>query len=285
MSGLKNNLDLFSKSIFHWLNYENSVCKTNLLVELSVRFPLAEYIERKLKSNVELEFKHPYYAQYNLSKKIDFKIGNGPFDYIELKYLGQSTADKSERFRYLADLIRLAYVSEGNDEAYFLLCGGKNEYLNNFRYTIDEVNEKIPEEGVNDRKVKHKVYSKWFATEKINESKSFVPAEFQEFFKDYNDNYKEALPTFKIVTKLVGREYQEDCGVVVFIWLVTKEQVQYREWSVDELNQIRSLNLNNAKSTIDKKLSKLCKDQNRKKWEIVIKLRELGKDVVKLVSE
>ncbi len=103
-----------ARSIYYWLNYVETVSKSQLLLESSVRYPLAEYIERQVRAIVSLEVPHPLFSGHNLDfvYKKDKNQRN-----IELKYLHEYSNDTNERQRIFNDLIRLAVLK---DNGYFI---------------------------------------------------------------------------------------------------------------------------------------------------------------------
>lgn len=183
------------EAIYSWLNYISYTSDSNVLAESSVRYPLAEFIERRLQKPVTLEFNHPCVPQPPTGHKrcIDFvfsKIGENIVNakkneigeervYIELKYVSKSYKDSNEIQRVFNDLVRLALVSTETNECYFILCGGNEDFCQ-FVKGSPEV-----ENGSDGPKLKQYIgnetqeeirsdYAKWLYLEKTEENEAIM---------------------------------------------------------------------------------------------------------------
>lgn len=204
---MATNVKVISRCIYSWLNYLQSVSKSDLLLESSVRFPIAECIERRFGKEVKLECKYPEDGMFQ-GHKLDFRyVDNDITCNIELKFLGDYTDVKGERTRYLSDLIRLASISETKTECYFILAGGLANYNSNFNTTPIEVkNKKIPD-GSKRRDPKSSVFRNWFP----EECGSQKDINLDDYKGDYNDGFRKIygndLPSWRIGVQLVAKEH------------------------------------------------------------------------------
>lgn len=195
---------LLGNAILYWLNYVAITSENaDILAESSVRYPLAEYIERRIKKDVALEYNHPL----NTRKRIDFmfprdkdeqapKIGSGR-TYIELKYARKNTAQNNEIQRIFDDLARLSLVSE-NNACYFIMCGSTTNFQCyfegkgiNYEEIISSGKIILPEYSTgNNRGAKSGTdYQRWFEFEFGNGGK-IIDMNLQEN-KKFADDFKE----------------------------------------------------------------------------------------------
>ena len=222
---MTTNIKVISRCIYSWLNYLQSVSKSKLLLESSVRFPLAECIERQFGKEVSLECDYPKDGLFE-GHKLDFCfLSNDVTNNIELKFLNDNTDAKNERIRYLSDLIRLASLSGEHTSNYFILAGSITDYEFHFHNEPATItNKKIPD-GVSQRTPKRKVFAKWFPEvygSVAEVSLSDFKAEYNESFKKI---YRKDLPDWVISVELVAKESNENYPEVVFIWKVSKKVI------------------------------------------------------------
>lgn len=210
-----------AKCIFYWLNYNSSVSRSQQLIESSIRFPLVECIERLGKS-VKLEVPHPYFEGH----KLDFQIIDGEStSSIELKFLNPQTADKGERSRYLADLIRLASIDKEGSTNYFIVCGSTYNYKQLFKVAPFEITNKLIPDNSVDRKEKvpkNIDFANWLPTSDLEEEKQFIPAQYDKYSSWFHEKYKNNLPEYTISVKLIAKEEIINSGYIVLIWNVKK---------------------------------------------------------------
>lgn len=209
-------LENLAQSIYYWLNYNNTVSKSSILIESSVRYPLAECIERRIGTKVDLEVDHKVFD----GLKVDFYYKYHKEHYIELKYLHDYSNNAHERKRYFDDLIRLATL-EG--ENYFILCGSREYLENRIKRFLPPI--KNPKDMSEKREAKETDFPKWLAFDKLYEPQTFCPTDFWDYVggtKSQNDSDRKIPNTIKAVrTLLVAKQDDEDKGSqVVYIWEV-----------------------------------------------------------------
>lgn len=138
------DLSKFAKAVNYYLSYIELVAvpdsdkdkdsRPHFITESAVRFPLAEYLERRLNvSDLELEFPYPKMK----SKRCDFKFSiKGSNDLVEeclaeIKYV-KSTIDLQDFFD---DLMRLHFARkyEPKTKTFFIVCGKTSDFTQFFK--------------------------------------------------------------------------------------------------------------------------------------------------------
>lgn len=255
--------DQLGEAIFSWLNYMSYTADSNVLAESSVRYPLAEYIERKLHKKVLLEFKHPVVPQPDKGhpRMIDFvfskndetineTIGDNRI-YMELKYLNSRYQNSNEQQRVFNDIVRLALVSTPTNECYFILCGPTDDFETYIKGEASiQINNNKPTYQVSlgkgcknsgRRKKKPTVYSKWFGFKndgkwkiiKKPKTQTNLKKYFNDFDREYNYNGAQKISSpitipNTISTKLVYLMPDKTRSIIkksmtVAIWQVCKQ--------------------------------------------------------------
>lgn len=208
---------ILAQSIFYWLNYNNTVSKTYILLESSVRFPLAECLERRIGAKVELEVDHLLYS----GLKVDFRYTlNNKSHYIELKFLHDYSNSTQEQKRYFDDLVRLAILGGNN---YFILCGSREYLENRIKRYLPAV--KSPDEIQKPRTPKDTVYPHWLNFIDINSDHRFIPTEFYNYVgsQKHETDAERQIPSWmsEIRTVLIAKQDDESKGSqVVYVWKV-----------------------------------------------------------------
>lgn len=224
-----------ANAIFHWMNYVCSCGNANIIEEHSIRYPLAEFFERKHKAEVSLEQsvkdlkKKRYDFFYRLSSGENNKELQG---FIEVKLLKDKTSSEQEINRFFADLVRLA-IAEG-DNNYFILFGDRKCLSPHFKHFGDKSKckelAKLRLSGKPEEYEPFSIYSEWFALE-INKQWEFNADNYQsqkDFFCkshcDENDNPIN-IDGMKVQTKLMAVVPNSDftSPQVVYIWKVCKK--------------------------------------------------------------
>ena len=129
-------LKLMADIILHNLSYINGVSRTSVISESAIKYPLIEYVERRLKvSKVLLEYSHPIYKYRRCDMYIEHNESENPEDVkssvLEFKYIRENTHNEFQS--YFDDLIRLRNILKTNRKAYFIVCGEKMLFNNQFR--------------------------------------------------------------------------------------------------------------------------------------------------------
>lgn len=226
-----------ARCIYHWLNYKDSTCKTSLLAESSIRYPLAEFLERKLSANVVLEENHPLFKKRRFDFSYDHKLnGKKRKGFIEIKVVRKNTKEESEIQRIFNDLMRLAYCSTSNYN-YFILCGKTTDFNCFFKNeltktsSIDEILRRTPSE----HQSASGIYSNWFAFERGCE-KSFKPSAFPQhevFYRKYcwRENVEQHnLSSIKTtLIESLPRGFETNKSQCVYVWRVKGVKLHKRE--------------------------------------------------------
>ena len=211
-----------AKCIFYWLNYHSSVSNSDVLLESAVRFPLAEFIERRLQVPVVLESRHPDFDRL----RVDFCYSvNGVKRNIELKFLHDYSDREAEFKRFFDDIVRLALLDGTN---YFILCGSQSLYRSKIlkeQMTFQE--KRIPIDG-EQRIVKRSRFEAILALAKEGCVAEFNPHDMYGYIGEAKNEYKQSrqIPQElqNVHTQLVAKEDTEVEGSqVVYIWRITRK--------------------------------------------------------------
>ncbi len=210
----QTEIQLLARSIFHWLNYVETVSKSQLLLESSVRYPLAEYIERQVQAEVTLEEPHPRFDGHFLDfvYKKNKRLRN-----IELKFLHEYSNDTNERQRIFNDLIRLSVLK---DKGYFILCGNKVDFNNIIAYTPEVIDGKNMPDGRVVRSKRRNDFSKWLPLEYNKEPLSFQTASFPRYIQRFSNYYNSFPDELEVVNVQLAAKCDRDASQVVYIWRV-----------------------------------------------------------------
>ena len=140
------DLSRFTYAVNYYLSYIELVAvpdsdkkadaRPHFITESAVRFPLAEYLERRLNvSDLELEYK---YLQLE-PKRCDFKFtikraGGSNYDrcLAELKYVKSSISLQD----YFDDIMRLHFAREYDEpgtKTFFIVCGKTSDFTHYFK--------------------------------------------------------------------------------------------------------------------------------------------------------
>ena len=152
---MRDNGDIknLASAVRYWLSYWDTVSRSNILQEGSLRYSISEVIERKYNGLCVLELPHPCFKNRNIditwgddinddaileefTKRVERKANNQltkeidklyqNSDVIECKIVTKHTKYKSEIQRIFNDLCRLYFfkLRYPNRRAFFLLEGG-----------------------------------------------------------------------------------------------------------------------------------------------------------------
>lgn len=127
----KFDIESLALSIKAWLDYYMSVNQEYALSESTLHYPICNYLAQ-FSGKVILE--EPLLI-FNGNKSCDVYFGKKRKKcYIELKYAQKDyTSTSSELLRIFEDLLRLKTMSLGqNVKCYFIICGPKNAFKNDF---------------------------------------------------------------------------------------------------------------------------------------------------------
>ncbi|MBQ6722963.1 MAG: hypothetical protein IJQ84_00400 [Paludibacteraceae bacterium] len=132
-----------AKTVYYWLNYINSVSRTELLLESSLRYPISEFTERRLHQNCFLEIQHPHFE----TRPMDFvwleNVNIANFDpkifckgafVMECKCAAYGMNTPHQRQEIFDDLCRLYFVLNNCPTAHalFMMAGEKKPFTKQF---------------------------------------------------------------------------------------------------------------------------------------------------------
>lgn len=211
-----------AKSIYYWLNYQKSVSRSDILLESAIRFPLAEFIERRCKVVVDLETHHPDFDRL----RMDFSYLLGKQKrHIEVKFLHDYSNREAEFKRFFDDLVRLALLDGVN---YFILCGPRELYHDKIlkeRRLIEK--NKIPLDG-DKRPVEDSVdynFEEILPLYDLGDDVDFNPFEYYNYVGP-RDIQNRQIPDklSNVHVCLVAKEDDDNEGSqVVYIWRITQQ--------------------------------------------------------------
>jgi hypothetical protein len=233
-----------------WMSYTSAVGRSYVLAESSIKFPLAEYLERSNLKEIKLEFSHPKLSSRRFDLHFeDFKDNKTA---IEFKFIKNgSTRDTSEKKRVFNDLMRLYLYLDNNEKGYFLICGAQQDFSKDF-YRLLSKPPKSTEENpyiTPDTEVKKSLktepegfYSKWFSFDNEDPDIEIAPtvgedeygkiyksflSEYGEIFKETTGNELHLPEKFKTRLLFLSQEIEHENEFYqpanIGIWEVTKE--------------------------------------------------------------
>lgn len=249
---LEANIEDLAHAVSLWLNYQTTVSSSaNLLHEASFRYPVAEYLERKVHSVLELEEKHPIFE----NRPTDFQWKqNGKNYYLECKYVKYGYTNKIQEFqRYIDDICRLYYciTNDETDMCYFLVCGKKEDVEKCF---VESKLEESDDANKNERNINKSRYNNIldfnsggvkeisFDSRLLDVDADILPEEGMRIFmnkayRKFMDDYKSNLPANNnnnanlfeesISLRLINRyKALDDELQYVYIWQVQRGKIE-----------------------------------------------------------
>lgn len=129
------DLAKMSQAIKLRLSYYEAISYAKVLAESSIRYPVAEYLERRLSyKNLVLEYSNPIFQR----KRCDLYVEKGADANVErivfeFKYVRDTTAGLFQD--YFDDLLRLHYLHNYGMQTLFIVCGSTLNFNCQFRST------------------------------------------------------------------------------------------------------------------------------------------------------
>ena len=123
-------LATLSQAVFLRLSYFQAISYANILAESSIRYPVAEYLERRLFCDrMVLEFSNPIFKK----RRCDLYVEKGAADkaIFEFKYVRDNTSYEFQD--YFDDILRLHYLHLIGIQSLFVVCGDALNFNNQFR--------------------------------------------------------------------------------------------------------------------------------------------------------
>lgn len=120
---------LLSQAINLRLSYYETTSFANILAESSIRYPVAEYLERRLSyKNIVLEYTNPTFKRRRCDLYVERK---GQKTIFEFKYVRDNTSYEFQD--YFDDILRLHYLHLMGIQSLFIVCGDTLNFNNQFR--------------------------------------------------------------------------------------------------------------------------------------------------------
>lgn len=214
-------------AVYHWSNYVRACGNVDVLEEKSIRYPLAEYLERKHNADVELEAK---YDEFPGKRMVDFKYeipsedNQPPFKkgLIEVKYLSKYFKYDKEIQRVFNDIVRLA-IGDGSDNL-FVMFGDSLLFETAIKRSDLKFKEAVKvRDGSKGESPASGIYSYWFSF-KPNGKMTFNVDEFPYQRDIFIESYHKNIQGYKLETELMARRpiSKEKSPIIVYIWKVKR---------------------------------------------------------------
>jgi len=244
------NVIQLANAVQWWMSYVSAVGRSYVLAESSIKFPLAEYLERSNLKEIKLEYTHP--KLLNRRFDLHFEDSKNTKTAIEFKFIKNgSTRETSEKKRVFYDLMRLDLYLDNNKKGYFLICGAQSDFSTDFYRLLSKPSNTsdnnlfiTPDTKVKTtKKLKSEgFYSKWFSFNIKKPEKEILlqvkSGEYQEIYQSFLDEYKDifkkstqnelSLP-YSLTTKLlyISQEYKNEDRfyqpATIGIWEIIKK--------------------------------------------------------------
>jgi len=179
-------------SATYYLSYQDRIGRNFMIDESSLKYPIADYLtglEFPL-SSIKLEYVHPEFLKRSIDLVTTDATGDIIYNAFEFKRAKNSTKYESEQNRIFHDLMRLHLISELGGNAYFLMAGPLEDFIQNFQ-SIPTTrptgnSKKLPDpEGI---------FTEWFKYE-VGKEQMFVVKkasnpDYVKIYQSYLDEYK-----------------------------------------------------------------------------------------------
>lgn len=117
------------------LSYYEAISYAKVLAESSIRYPVVEYLERRLSyKNLVLEFSNPTFLRRRCDLYVERGTGVQKEKIVfEFKYVRDTTSGLFQD--YFDDILRLHYLHNVGMQALFIVCGSTLDFNTQFRST------------------------------------------------------------------------------------------------------------------------------------------------------
>lgn len=186
-----NDVELakMSQAIKLRLSYYEAISYAKVLAESSIRYPVAEYLERRLSyKNLELEYSNPIF----LRKRCDLYVERGAGANMEkivfeFKYVRDTTSGLFQD--YFDDILRLHYLHNDGMQALFIVCGNTLNFNTQFRSTkkrttLHSTKKRLPSG----------LFSQCLSFSSKNPIKTVSTSKYKKYYGEFCKTYSFRLP-------------------------------------------------------------------------------------------
>lgn len=159
-----------------------SVSKTEILAESSIRYPLLEYVERRRPDlTAQLEYKHQTFLRKRCDLLLEDKNDKSVF---EFKYVNDRTRNLFQD--YFDDILRLHYMSIKGYKSYFIVCGNSFNFNTEFRSVIPKASKILSKK----KRSPKGIFSQCLSFNTKNTIKSIkTKGKLNKYYQDFQINY------------------------------------------------------------------------------------------------
>lgn len=173
-----------SQAIKLRLSYYEAISYAKVLAESSIRYPVAEYLERRLSyKNLVLEYSNPIFQR----KRCDLCVEKGAGANLErivfeFKYVRDTTAGLFQD--YFDDILRLHYLHNDGMQALFVVCGNTLNFNSQFRRTKSQTTQLSNKKGLPSG-----LFSQCVSFSIGRPVKAFSTAKYRKYYQEFCKNY------------------------------------------------------------------------------------------------
>lgn len=178
------DLAKMSQAIKLKLSYYEAISYAKVLAESSIRYPVVEYLERRLSyKNLVLEYSNPIFQRKRCDLYVEKDVGfNIEKIVFEFKYVRDTTASLFQD--YFDDILRLHYLHNDGMQTLFIVCGSTLNFNSQFRSTKNRTIQLS-----NKRGRPFGLFSQCLSFSNRQPIKSFSTNKYQQYYIEFCDNY------------------------------------------------------------------------------------------------
>lgn len=186
-----SDIDLakMSQAIKLRLSYYEAISYAKVLAESSIRYPVAEYLERRLSyKNLVLEYSNPVFQR----KRCDLYVERGTGANIErivfeFKYVRDTTSSLFQD--YFDDILRLHYLRATGMQTLFVVCGSTLNFNSQFRNTKNRTTQLGHKKGRPSG-----LFSQCLSFSTKSPNKSISTNNYNQYYAEFRRNYSFRQP-------------------------------------------------------------------------------------------
>lgn len=183
------DLATLSQAIKLRLSYYEAISYAKVLAESSIRYPVVEYLERRLSyKNIVLEYSNPIFQRKRCDLYVEKVIGaNIERIVFEFKYVRDTTSGLFQD--YFDDILRLHYLHNDGIQALFIVCGSTLIFNSQFR----SIKNRTTQLG-NKKGRPSGMFSQCLSFSARRPDKSFSTNKYQPYYTEFCNNYNFRQP-------------------------------------------------------------------------------------------